>query len=211
MNELEQRQVRGIEIAKAGFENAQARIVAMDTKVGIVVGMLGILLPTPMVVVGWLTGLEASAGKQIFWALKESIFLSGLLAAFLLFGMGFAFIAVIKGITCLSPRFPKGYEKTGPFHNEWRPNMLFPIHAPEKSTEFGEHAKKLKSGVDLPFIVDEYDHQLHQLGWILREKCREMKSCFLWLKVCLICYGFAVCVATLIGMTACIQAVRVAL
>jgi hypothetical protein len=196
MNEAEQERAQSIELAKAGFENAQDRIVAIDTKVGIAVGVLGLLIPAPLVVVAWLTGLADGPSQKIFGALDDSLFVSIMLALFMLVGVGFAFFAIVKGISALSPRTAKGYGRITPFHNEWRPNVLFPMHQMEKAKEFDDHVQKLKSGVGLSFTIDEYAHQLEQLGRILHEKCTDMKSCFWGLRGCLFCYGLALCAAS---------------
>jgi hypothetical protein len=59
MKNNEDHLLRSIEIVKSGFENAQGRITFIDTKVGIAVGVLVVLLPIPLVAVNWLTGLRS--------------------------------------------------------------------------------------------------------------------------------------------------------
>ena len=90
--------------------------------------------------------------------------------------------------------------KVIPFQDEWKPNVLFPIHKPEKAKVFYEHIQKIHAGVDLNFILCEYDHQLHQLGRILHEKFAQMAKCFFWLNCCLICYGIAIVSSAILGL-----------
>jgi hypothetical protein len=191
-----------IELAKSGFENAQGRIGLIDTKVSVAVGLLIVLLPAPLGLINWLTGLQLEISKVIFSTCLKNQILTILIVAGVLGGMSCAFTALLKGISCLSPRGPKGYGKVIPFQKEWQPNILFPIHKPEKYKVFFDHLQKLRVGVSLSFVVDEYDHQLQQLGSILHAKFNLMSKCFWWLNLCLVCYGVAIlsaaCMALLI-------------
>ena len=71
MNEFEEKLVKSIELAKSGFENTQARIGAIDAKVGVAVGFLVFLLPAPLMVVGWLSGLQSTASLKYLLGLLE--------------------------------------------------------------------------------------------------------------------------------------------
>lgn len=201
MSEFDEKLSRSVELAKTGFDNAQERIGAIDTKVGVAVGLLVVLLPAPLLVVGWLTGLESSVSGHIFTGCSRVWFLSILAAVLLLAGMVCALTAILRGISCLTPRGPKGYGKCGPFQNEWRPNVLFPVHKPNRLQQFCEHLRSLQAGVDLSFVINEYDHQLQQLGAILDAKFVAMSNCFWWLNLCLACYGLAILGAACVGVT----------
>ncbi|MGD0615968.1 MAG: hypothetical protein ABSA69_11060 [Verrucomicrobiota bacterium] len=202
MNESEEKLKRSIELAKCGFENAQARITAIDTKVSIAVGLLIVLLPVPLAIASWLFGLEKDTATSIFTACSRCWFLSSLVGIFLFCGMLCAFFAILEGISCLTPRGPKGYGKRGPFQNEWRPNVLFPIYSPENAERFCRHLQQLQDGIELPFIVNEYDHQVQQLGSILDAKFAAMNRCFQWLNRCFALYGSSVLVAAIITLFA---------
>jgi hypothetical protein len=192
------KQSKSVELAKAGFENAQGRIGAIDTKVSIAVGLLVAMLPVPIVVAGWLSGLSGTAATHIFGTCRGHPLICLVLAAFLMIGMAFAFLAIMSGASCLSPRGPKGYCTLDP----WRPNVLFPLHHPNRKGDFCTHVGQLKEGVDLPFVIDEYEHQLLQIGNILHEKITDMKHCFKQLSYCLVCYGCAVFLAMFLALTA---------
>jgi hypothetical protein len=202
MSDLEERLARSIELAKAGFENAQDRISAIDTKVGVAVGFLVVLLPAPLLVAGWLTGLENSVATNVFRICSKCWFVSTVATVFLLLGMICAFLAIMFGFSSLTPRGPKGYGRSGTFQNEWRPNVLFPLHKPDMSKAFCEHLRKIHSGVDSAFVIDEYDHQIQQLGRILDAKFVEMSKCFGWLNGCLVFYGLAILCAGWVVLTA---------
>jgi hypothetical protein len=81
---------------------------------------------------GWLSGLKDSAATNIFSACCNCWFASSVAGFLLLVGMICAFVAILRGLSCLTPRGPKGYGESGPFQNEWRPNVLFPLHKPDK-------------------------------------------------------------------------------
>ena len=208
MSELNKNLEKSIELAKSGFDNAQARIGAIDAKVGVAVGFLVVLLPAPLLAAVWLSGLQNAAATNIFWACSNCCIASSITAICLLIGMVCAFFAILSGFSSLTPRGPKGYGKTGPFQNEWRPNVLFALHKPDKTAHFCEHLRKLHSGVDLAFIVNEYDHQLQQLGRILDAKFDEMGKCFWWLNCCLACYGVAIFFAAWILLNAVLHGAR---
>lgn len=192
MTEFDEKLDRSIELAKSGFYNAQERISVIDTKVGIAVGFLVVLLPAPLLVTGWLSGLEGNPASNIFSAAIRCSFASWMAALFLFLGMGAAFVALVYGFWCLTPRGPRGFEKDGIFHNEWRPNVLFPIHSATKSPEFIGHLRVLRSGIDRPFVMAEFEHQLQQLGWIMNEKFAMMRKCFKWMGTSMAFYGLAV-------------------
>ena len=192
MNIPDDKLSHSLEIAKAGFENAQSRIGLIDTKVSIAVGLLIVLLPAPLGLINWLTGLQTEISKVIYSSCLKSQILSFLIVVGVLSGMASAFVAILRGISCLSPRGPKGYGKVIPFQKEWQPNVIFPIYKPEKISFFLDHLQKIHAGVDRSFVIKEYDHQLQQLGGILHQKFNKMTECFWWLNLCLICYGTAI-------------------
>jgi hypothetical protein len=170
MNPENEKFARSVELMKAGFDNAQSRISFIDTKVGIAVGLLLVLLPVPLAIVAWLTGLQGETATHIYHACRECWFMSAVVGVCLLAGMVADFAAILCGVFCLTPRGPKGYGKSGPFQNEWQPAVLFPLHKPEKAEQFFHHLKILQPGIELPFVIDQYDYQLRQLGGILEAK-----------------------------------------
>ena len=206
LSEQSGKQTKSAELAKAGFDNAQGRIGAIDAKVSIAVGLLVVMLPVPIVVTAWVTGLTGVASTYIFAACRGNPVPCILLATLLVTGMVSAFLAILSGASCLSPRGPKGYCNPSP----WRPNVLFPLHHPDRMGEFRTHVSQLKAGIDLPFVLDEYEHQLVELGHILHEKIADMKTCFKRLKFCLFCYGLAVFAATPLALMAIWHAVKAA-
>src|SRR5271170_2368243 len=98
MKNNEDHLLQSIEIVKSGFENAQGRITFIDTKVGIAVGVLVVLLPIPLVAVNWLTGLQGEVSKIIFGNCANYTFLSLVIFAGILSGMLCAFVAILRGI-----------------------------------------------------------------------------------------------------------------
>lgn len=200
MSESEVKLNRSIELAKAGFENAQARISAIDTKVSIAVGLLIVLLPAPLAVAGWFITLEKDACDRVYGACANCWHFSALVGLALFAGMLCALVAIFRGVAALTPRGPKGYGRCGPFHNEWKPNALFPLHGDATMDRFCKHISQLDCGIDHAFVLSEYGHQLEQLGGILDKKFTAMGKCFIWLKRCFLCYGAAVFSAALIGI-----------
>jgi hypothetical protein len=197
MNSNEHQQ-HTFELAKAGVENAQQRIAFIDTKVSVAVGLLILLTPAPLAIAGWLSGLQGDVSSAVMTTVSKSPVLSVLTALALISGMVFASMALFCGVSCLSPRHPKGYKNYGPFQNEWRPNILFPIYQPKHMEQAYQHFHKLHDGLDFSFVISEYEHQLQQLGSILHGKFEAMQKCFWWLKVVVFCYGVALLFAIFI-------------
>ena len=204
---LSDRLKKSIELAKAGFENAQARISFVDSKVGVAVGLLAFLIPGQIAVVGWFISegsddTKNGFAKHFLETCPKCLFSTTMIGLGLLGGLAVACVALGFGIACLSPRGPKGYGKSGPFHNQWQPNVLFPIYTPDRNQTASEHFRKLESGVDDAFVLAEYKHQLEQLGRILHEKFNAMNACFRCLRFVLALYAFAVVFALKIGWEA---------
>lgn len=187
MNSPEQE--RSLELARAGLQHAQSCITHVDTKVGVAVGLLVFLIPAPLVVINWLSGLGSDTSKPVFQAMANAPCPTAFTVLALLIGMALATVALFNGLESLSPRVSKGYDKEGDFHNEWKPNTLFPMYKPEKEQMAHQHFRKLHDGVDYAFLIGEYEHQLQQLGSILHGKVEKMRKCFAWLKLVMICYG----------------------
>jgi len=183
---------QSLELAKAGFENAQSRIALFDTKAGAALGLVVLLLPVPLVLIGWLSGLAGDIGTRCRLVCTESPVLAGMVVLLLLGGWIAAAVAMFWGIRCLIPRGAKGHDRAGPFLNEWRPNILFPMFfqkVGEQETMTLARLKRLREGVSKQFVIEEYEHQLEQLGRILGEKFIAMKRCFIGLKVVLLFYA----------------------
>lgn len=204
---MSNRLAKSIELAKAGFENAQEQIRFIDTKVGIAVGLLLVLLPGQLGIVGWFLSEGGDDTKHGFArhfidTCPRCWLSTALVGVGLLGGMLLACLALYHGISCLVPRGPKGYGKSGPFQNEFQPNVLFPIYTPDQCGAACEHFKKLSDGVDDDFVLAEYQHQLEQLGRILHKKFDAMKTCFKYLRIVLFLYALAVLAALWIGFHA---------
>lgn len=183
---------RSLELAKAGFENAQSRIAMFDTKAGAALGLVVLLLPVPLVLIGWLSGLAGDIGTRCRLACTSSPVLTGIVLLLLLSGWITAAVAMFWGLRCLIPRGSRGHDKAGPFLNEWRPNILFPMFfqkVGEQEPKALARLKLLREGVSKQFVIEEYEHQLEQLGRILGEKFTAMKRCFIGLKVVLVLYA----------------------
>lgn len=192
MRQLEEDLNRSLELAKAGFDNAQSRIALFDTKAGAALGLVVLLLPVPLVLVGWLSGLTEGMDARCRLVFVESPILASLVFVLLLIGWIAAAGAMFWGIRCLVPRGPRGHEKAGPFLNEWRPNVLYPMYfktVGEQEAMALSRLKRLREGVSKHFVLEEYEHQLEQLGRILGEKFIAMKRCFVWLMAVLLFYG----------------------
>ena len=203
MRQLEEDLNRSLELAKAGFENAQSRIALFDTKAGAALGLIVLLLPVPLVIVGWVSGLADGMGSRCRLVFVEDPVLAGVVMLLLLGGWVAAAVAMFWGIRCLVPRGSRGHDKAGPFLNEWRPNILFPMYfqkVGEQESMALSRLKLLREGVSKQFVIEEYEHQLEQLGRILGEKFIAMKRCFTGLKVVLLLYalGFVLGLALLV-------------
>lgn len=194
-------QDRSLDLAKSGLEHTQSCISHVDAKVGIAVGLLVFLIPAPLAVVSWLCGLSGDTSLMVIKAICCSPIFTSLMVISLLAGMVLACIALFNGLTCLSPRASEGFEKHGAFHNQWRPNVLFPIFSKEKRDDAYKHFERLREGADFSFTITEYEHQLQQLGRILEIKITNMRNCFSWSKKVMLCYATGLGFAFLIALS----------
>lgn len=198
MTELEDRLKNSLEIAKAGYENAQSCIRVMDTKAGVAVGILMFFIPAPFAVVVWATKLENETAKTVWQACCQSSWLMFFGVSCLCVGVIFGVVAIWHGVLCLSPRVPKGHGRASNFNNECQPNVLFPMYEPFNTERTHNYFNALRDGVDLQFIVGEYNRQLREVGRIMHEKFRNMSSCFTALRRMLAAYSVGVVIGTAI-------------
>lgn len=192
-------QDRSLDLAKSGLQHAQSCISHVDAKVGVAVGLLIFLIPAPLAIVSWLFGLSGDTSVMVFKAICCSPYFTTLMALSLLTGMVLACIALFNGLTCLSPQASESFEKEGPFHNQWRPNILFPLFSKSKREIAYKHFERIRDGSNFDFMITEYEHQLQQLGRILEAKIRNMQNCFTWSKRVMIFYGTGLLFACLIA------------
>lgn len=190
-----------LDLAKAGFESAQARISLLDTKAGMALGLLTLLLPVPVVAVAWLAGLDGDAAQTCRSACAAHASFAWLAGGALLGGGFCAAWAAWRAIDCLQPRGPKNHDGKDTFGADWRPNVLFPMYddAKEKQTRLAkDHFGKLLGAIPVDVALAEYTHQLEQLGRILGVKLGAMSDCAKWLRRVFLCYGVGVAIGIMI-------------
>lgn len=183
-----------LEAAKSGYQNAQEVVRFIDTKVGVALALLVFLIPAPLAFVGWQFGLEKSTSGMIWSGFDQSTVRLFLVSVgFLsLFGGGItSIISLIYGLNCVSPRRPKSHGKNGLFHNEWKPNVIFPMYAVKDFEAARKHFSSLLNGWDEAKILADYSDQLLEIGRILDEKLMCMRNCLSWLTRTLILYSLA--------------------
>lgn len=161
------------ELVKSGYENAQARIAFLDSKIGVVSAFLLLIVPSPWVMLGWVAGRDEKMWAEIVTLLTTCSFpaVVGVLA--LLSGSVLGVMALLHAIDCAQPRGPQA--GTG---SQFRPNVVFPMVPAAQTNELEEHLRQLGPALGEQFPLDQYKEQLVQVGWILDAKMAAMKRCF---------------------------------
>lgn len=147
--------------ARFGYENIQAVIRFLDQKAGTIIG-LSTLFGGFVVVSGkWLFEMEISDGVSLFEAL-----LTQHRTTFAVTGVSFCVSVLLcmstvwAGLRCFRPRGPSG---------DFRTTVLFPLHDPtnaEARTATNLYLSRLRKGMPMDMILEEYQNQLLQVSGI---------------------------------------------
>jgi hypothetical protein len=184
---------------KEGYKNAQDAIRFVDTKSGVLTGLLMITTAVPFEVLKWSAGLEAGypANLQIFQCNHHFTFLIILWGS--IWGIALGVCGVAFSVEGLAPRSPKKhYQGVGGSIKRWadilggkhkkkndKPpiTVLFPFHNEKAEAVAEKFFHAAASGMTEKQILREYAAQLKQVGRILclKIECNQRAAlCFRW-------------------------------
>ncbi len=142
-----------LEHLKAGYENSQQVVKAMDTKAGIISGF-SVLLGTAMFSVAkWIF-----ANREVFAFDVPNDFLKSLLAITAFISFGGVLVSLICNILSVYGRW-----NSSSFH------ILFPAYLPSRK-EYAHQILYDKDSSLLSFHINEYRQQIEIMGGIIRNK-----------------------------------------
>jgi len=163
--------------AQASYANCQDIIKFIDTKTGVIIGLVTLLLGLPLLVVKWLLEQESGALISITAITEQSPLRSIVSLVILIFGIGAELLALINGAWVLLAR---------PSDTRAGTVILFPMFDPVKAKlEATESLMRLHRGLATTDILLEYEVQLYRLGQILHEKVRHLRRS-IW------CFAFGI-------------------
>ncbi len=151
-----------VEHARAGYANAQDVIKFIDTKSGVVTGLITVMLGLPFVVIQWLAEQGDDAMLSLRRISEQSPVWSCASLVVLVLGLFSGLIALWSALHGLLPRSPAGRAAV---------TVLFPMFDPQKGKARARRSlARLPRGLSHKQILREYQHQLFRVGQILHEK-----------------------------------------
>lgn len=208
-----------LEHARTGYANAQETVRFVDTKSGVMTGIVTITTGLPLVLMQWLLSADNSLSGPISQAIPTSqrcIVLAGVAIAFGLLGIFFGSLSLISSTGGLMARMPKSQTTKAPsaltdmfsfllemVHLKKRPiprhrvTALFPLFPPDRLTDAQKVFKRVRLGsYSLQDVLDEYAVQLESIGYILNTKIRYNGYAVRWFEFQVLSYFVSAVLAT---------------
>lgn len=158
--------------ARAGYSNAQDIIKFIDTKSGVVTGLVTVSLGLPFLVIQWLAEQETDAFLNLEQIAKRSQWLAGISMALLILGIGAGLFALLKSLSGLLPRSPAARMDV---------TILFPMFHPTRNKRKAlKSLTRLTAGLSQKEVLREYEIQLFRVGQILHEKTQLLHQTGKW-------------------------------
>jgi hypothetical protein len=205
--------------AKAGYTNAQETIRFIDTKTGILTGVLLVTTGLPFVFLNFLCSDEGKPAKEYLlahgWTARTMgfFFLLGLLCGIL------SLMSATNGLMARSPR-PGSFRERSillelchfilcKLHIRDRANptvpltALFPLYPPERTTEAITNFEKLgRAELDRRTLLWDYRLQLETIGNIVYTKLDRNRDAVRWFEIQILSYSIALVIALLAAIFA---------
>ena len=215
---------RNLGHARAAYSNAQETIRFVDSKTGILTGILTVTTGLPFALLQFMVSSESErAGKLIvFYAHRGSIAATGMIVPMAL-GIVFGALSLLSSTNGLMARQPgqPGQPEPGMpiqlflfligkiaglFGRAPKTTgftgvitSLFPLFPPHRATEATETFARLGRGeYDRRKILEEFGYQLGSIGRILDTKINRNKDAVRWFELQIVCYMVAAAVAVVV-------------
>lgn len=227
MNEGElepERFTLNVEHARAAYANAQETVRFVDSKTGILTGVLTLTTGLPFALIQFVISSDSDrAGKLIDWYGNCGPVATLVTTLPLLLGMLFGTMSLLSSTNGLMARHPHraGHRERGlprellgflkqkitgffgkpaePTGTTVRLTSLFPLFPPHRSTEAQELFAKLGRGeYDRSEVLSEYGAQLESIGAILHTKIDRNREAVRWFELQIVSYLAAAAAAVVI-------------
>lgn len=202
-NDLETKQNTAIDFqatrehAKDGYANAQSVVKFIDTKTGVMTGLLTVVTAAPLAWLQWFWGLDPNKAAGLHTICNTHAASSEILFNGVIIGMVCGVVGIVCSVHGLMARDPKrryqGFLGTikriwhlirGKYeakHDKPIMTVLFPLYAPDHKDAAIKRFDLVKKGFSQRQVLEEYHVQFEQIGRILHKKirCNQLAvSCF---------------------------------
>lgn len=211
-----------LEHAKAGYTVAQETIKFIDTKTGIMTGVLVITTGLPFLLMNFVASDEGKDTKELL--LAHPIF-TCLIAFALLLGLAFGTMSLMSGTNGLMARTPvRGdVQERGLFSEAFlfllcklrlkqrtsppfTITSLFPLYPPDRTTEALQRFSCIGGGSYSSYdVLREYEVQIGTIGSILNRKVERNRDAVRWFELQLLSYALAMSVAIILTAVAIVR------
>lgn len=184
-----------LEQAKSGYQNAQETVRFVDTKTGVMTGIVTVTTGIPFVLLQWLLSKDNPLSEYLatqFAHLHYGTWFVAIGGIFAVLGVFLGILSLISSTSGLMARTPRSRTSKNPsapaelvnfclerIGAKKRPvpdhalSALFPIFPSERSTEAERYFSKISKGeYDQKSVLSEYARQLFSIGSILDVKIR---------------------------------------
>lgn len=206
-----------LEHARAAYVNAQETVRFVDSKTGVLTGVLTVTTGLPFALIQFIGSSDSGrAGKLIDWYGNCGVFAALVTSIPLLAGMFFGTMSLLSSTNGLMARHPQragqrerglprellgflGRKIAGLVGHQGKPTgttvqltSLFPLFPPHRSTEARKKFEKLGRGdYERRDILSEYGAQLESIGAILHTKIDRNREAVRWFELQVVSYLFA--------------------
>lgn len=200
-----------LEHARNGYANAQETVRFVDTKSGVMTGIVTITTGLPLVLVQWLLSPDNTISGPISQGIPASQICAWLAGAAIVCGLGgifFGSLSLISSTGGLMARMPKSdtteppsalpdmfsflqemisrKKRSTPSH---RVTVLFPLYPPERLKDAKKVFHRVRLGeYSATDMLDEYAVQLESIGYILHTKIRYNGYAVRWFEFQILAY-----------------------
>ncbi len=210
---------RNLEHAKTGYANAQDTIKFIDTKTGIMTGVLVITTGLPFLLINFLASDEGKDLKEFLFVHPKSTWA---IAVTLLLGLLFGTLSLMSSTNGLMARTPvKGsYRERGLFAEiiffllckvrirerktpKFTLTSLFPLYPPERTADALEKFREVREGnYSNRAVLGEYATQLETIGNILYRKIERNRDAVRWFELQILAYALGALIGICLTVSA---------
>jgi hypothetical protein len=174
---------------KDGYKNAQDAIRFVDTKTGVITGLIMLTTAAPFGVLKWSASLDEKYHASLVYFEQNHNSVYELILGGCILGITVGICGVMFGVEGLAPRSPKKYYQgiIGTFvrwmdiirrrhkkKNDRPPvSVLFPFYKEKDEIAAAKHFHRAAKGLSEDDIIQEYAQQVGQVGRIL---CLKIES-----------------------------------
>ena len=202
--------------AKSGYSNAQEVIRFVDTKTGVMTGLVSITTAAPVAFFQWSAGIDEKLAANILNVFKDHRIAAEVLFYGFLIGMALgagSILCSVHGLMARNTRRKESHQGLLGFAKRFiawikgnKPGdvaqihfaYLFPLYLARQEDQARTFFSRLDQGLTKKEIAQEHGQQLFQVGRILNTKISQNQKAVAFFKLQVICYAVAILAAVLL-------------